>query len=69
MNASENRITLTENQLSKAQREAFKAAFLDKGSTVQWEGETYTIVMMDQDYPEDDSEYIRVSFQLERLES
>lgn len=62
------RLTLTEDQLSQEQKEAFEAAFLDKDATVQWEGDTYTVVLMDQDYP-DDSEHIRLSFQLERVET
>ena len=65
--ADDELVTVKEAQLSDEQREAFKAAFLEKDTPVQWQGEMYTIVTMDQAYPEDESDHIPVSFQLKRV--
>lgn len=65
--SAEELLVLEEVQLSEEQRDAFKAAFLQKDKTVQWQGERYRIVTMDQAYPEDGSDHIPVSFHLKKV--
>ena len=64
--ANTDMVTVQERELSSGQKEAFEAAFLEKDATVEWQGASYRIVMMDQDYPQN-SEEITVSFTLEKV--
>ena len=65
--ANTDMLTVQESELTKSQKEAFEAAFLEKDATVEWQGEHYRIVMMEQDYPEENSEEVTVSFTLEKV--
>ena len=60
-------LTVQESELTESQKEAFEAAFLEKDATVAWQGARYRIVKMDQDYPEENSEEITLSFSLEKV--
>lgn len=65
--ANTDMLTVQESELTESQKEAFEAAFLEKDATVEWQGKSYRIIMMDQDYPEENGEEITVSFTLEKI--
>lgn len=55
------------DELSEAQYETFEKAFLDKEGFVEWRGGRYKVALMEQNYPEENSDAIRVSFSLRKL--
>ena len=55
------------DELSEAQYETFEKAFLAKDGVVEWQGARYRVAAMDQNYPEENSDDIRVSFSLRKV--
>ena len=55
------------DELSEAQYETFEKAFLIKEGVVEWRGARYRVAAMDQNYPEENSDDIRVSFSLRKV--
>ena len=54
------------DDLSETQFDAFEKAFLDKEGVVEWRGTRYRVAAMDQNYPEENSDDIKVSFSLRK---
>ena len=68
MQKDETTLTVDDSQLSEAQKEAFEQAFMSQDETVDWQGVSYLVTAMEQAYPEENSEAIKVTFELKRVE-
>ena len=55
------------DDLSEAQYDMLEKAFLDKDGVVEWQGALYRVAAMDQNYPEENSDDIQVSFSLRKV--
>lgn len=60
-------LEISSDELSEVQYETFEKAFLDKEGIVEWRGARYKVALMEQNYPEENSDDIRVSFSLRKL--
>ncbi len=57
-------LTLSSDDLAPIDLERLEQAFLAHQGVILWQGKPYRVSAMDQNYPEDESEAIRVTFTL-----
>ena len=67
MQKDDTTLTVDDSRLSDTQKESFVQAFMSQDDTVTWQGETYLVTAMEQAYPEENSEEIKVTFELKKV--